>query len=212
MSIYTKDRIIALAGIMQAATLVNHIARGRWTDPDMFNASVHSIFILEPQNTLHVFDDNLNNLQLGLRKLSTFFPKPDKQSDTDIARYLFGCILLTRSLRNDPQRLENLGNTLKSIRTQSADFLKNPDDLLLAQLAQSYLDQVSTLKRRIHILGSQTILKQPLEINRIRSLLLAGIRASILWHQVGGRLWHLWWQRGKIADIAKELLQQTQPY
>jgi high frequency lysogenization protein len=191
---------------MQVATLVNHIARGRWVDPEMFNASIHSIFVLEPQNTLEVYGNNINNVQLGLRKLTTFFPRPDKQNDADVARYLFGCILLTSSLRNDTARMENVGKAIKSIRTQSSSFLEQPDDLLLAQLAHVYLEQISPLKRRIHVLGSQTILKQPQEMNRIRALLLAGIRSSILWQQVGGRLWHLWWQRGKIAEMAKTLL------
>jgi len=205
MTIHTPDRTLALAGIMQTSALVNHIARGRWSDPGAFTTSLNSIFIMEPTNTLNVYGDHIINVQFGLRRLTSFFPKPDKQHDSELASYLFGTILLAKILQSDKQRLENLVNAITQLDKQRQTLVLN-EDQLTERLAQIYMDHVSTLKRRIHILGNREILKQPQEVNRIRALLLAGIRSAILWQQVGGRLWHLWWKRQMIANQARDLL------
>jgi high frequency lysogenization protein len=40
--------------------------------------------------------------------------------------------------------------------------------------------------------------------HRIRALLLAGIRAAVLWRQVGGKRRHFFFGKGKIVKIAKQ--------
>jgi len=41
--------------------------------------------------------------------------------------------------------------------------------------------------------------------NRIRSLLLAGIRSAVLWHQLGGRRWRLIVYRKRVQETATAL-------
>jgi high frequency lysogenization protein len=54
--------------------------------------------------------------------------------------------------------------------------------------------------------GEQQYLSNPDNVNRIRALLLAGIRAGVLWHQVGGRRWHILFNRKGLVDTASQLL------
>lgn len=209
MSIHNHERTLALAGVMQASMLVNQVARGRWTDQHIISASIESLFVFNPKNVLEVYGNDIDHLQFGLRRLTTFFPKPDKQHDGELANYLFSTILLARLLLQDKPRLERLSTGLEQIQ-RSHQFDPNKDEEeLYAKIAQLYVTDISTFKRRINIVGSREILQQPREVNTIRALLLAAIRASILWHQVGGRLWHLWWKRSKLVDSAHELLNRT---
>lgn len=206
MSIHNHERTLALAGIVQSCTLVNHIARGRWVDMQTLDICLDSTFILEPQNILTVYGGDMSHLRFGLRRMTSFFPKPDRQHDGELASYLFGTILLSRLLQQDKERFSKLGNAIITLKNK---LYANPDmdkDDMAAELAQLYVEYISTFKRRINILGNKDILQNPLEVNRIRALLLAAIRAAILWNQVGGRMWHLWWKRQQIADLANELL------
>lgn len=209
MSIHNYERTLALAGIMQAALLVNQTARGRWTDQHIISASVESLFVFNPKSVLAVYGNDIDHLQFGLRRITTFFPKPDKQHDGELANYFFGTVLLSRLLQQDTIRLEKLRSGLEQIDQQRRQDKQMGEEDLYAKIAQLYQENISTYKRRIHIVGSKEILQQPREVNTIQTLLLAAIRAAILWHQVGGRLWHLWWRRHKLVESAHQLLNQT---
>jgi high frequency lysogenization protein len=41
---------------------------------------------------------------------------------------------------------------------------------------------------------------------RIRAVLFAGVRAAVLWRQVGGKRWHLLFHRKRIASDVTRLL------
>jgi high frequency lysogenization protein len=56
--------------------------------------------------------------------------------------------------------------------------------------------------------GDQQYLGNQSTVNKIRALLLAGIRATLLWRQCGGSRWKLLFFRKKIQDEAKFLLTQ----
>ncbi|MGK0404322.1 DUF489 family protein, partial [Alcanivorax borkumensis] len=40
---------------------------------------------------------------------------------------------------------------------------------------------------------------------RIRALFLAGVRAAFLWHQLGGRRWHLLFQRKRLISVIESI-------
>lgn len=62
---------------------------------------------------------------------------------------------------------------------------------VFASVAETYSSTLSSFRFRIQVTGNPTYLQQPMNTNRVRSYLLAGIRATTLWRQVGGRKWHL---------------------
>ena len=74
-------------------------------------------------------------------------------------------------------------------------------------LATLYQDTISTLPFRIQVQGKVEHLQDERIANRIRALLLAGIRFAVLWHQIGGRPWHLFVLRGRINRIATSMLE-----
>lgn len=75
---------------------------------------------------------------------------------------------------------------------------------MIANLAAIYSDVISPLGSKIHVLGLQDYLVRPDIQQKIRASLLAGIRAGILWQQVGGTRWQFLFSRRKILNQAQQ--------
>jgi high frequency lysogenization protein len=54
--------------------------------------------------------------------------------------------------------------------------------------------------------GDNQYLGDPGNANRIRALLLSGIRSAVLWRQLGGSRWQLLFQRKKLCEQARAIL------
>ena len=54
--------------------------------------------------------------------------------------------------------------------------------------------------------GNASNLENTATAARIRSVLLAGIRAAYLWYQCGGKRWHLLVFRKRMVGIARQML------
>ena len=81
--------------------------------------------------------------------------------------------------------LEQIDNQLKKIESQFNFFSLNHENTF-AKLGQLYQDSISTLGPRIIVNGEQLYLNNEINANKIRALLLAGIRSAVLWRQCGG--------------------------
>jgi len=76
---------------------------------------------------------------------------------------------------------------------------------VVANLAGLYQETLSTFKFRIQVGGDPRLLQNTENAAKIRALLLAGIRAAMLWRQVGGRRWHLLFFRSRLRPSLKKL-------
>jgi high frequency lysogenization protein len=81
---------------------------------------------------------------------------------------------------------------------------------LLAYLADLYSRTVSQLKPRVMVQGDPRFLENPDNQNRIRALLLAGIRAAWLWRQVGGSRWKILFGKKQLLTTARDYLRRAQ--
>jgi high frequency lysogenization protein len=77
---------------------------------------------------------------------------------------------------------------------------------VLANFADIYHQTISTLQPRIMVIGDQQYLSSPFTVNKIRSVLLAGIRSAQLWRQCGGSRWKLIFARSKLQAETRFLL------
>jgi high frequency lysogenization protein len=55
------------------------------------------------------------------------------------------------------------------------------------------------------VAGEQNYLQKTETAARVRTLLLAGIRAAVLWRQLGGSKWKLLFARKKYVAVARQL-------
>ena len=76
-------------------------------------------------------------------------------------------------------------------------------------LADVYTETISTLQPRIMVKGEESVLRNSDSKSMIRALLLAGMRATVLWKQCGGSRTRLIFQRRKILGICRMLLQEA---
>jgi high frequency lysogenization protein len=198
------DKTIALAGIFQCAALVHHIAgRGSIDETDL-TTCVRSTLELDPPNTLAVFG-KVADLRLGLQTLTHQIGDPSPGRDIQIARYAISLMHLERKLSKDQSMLATLRERLCRAKQQSEIYGYTHDNVL-ANLAGIYVDTISQLRPKIMVVGDESHLTNPKHTARIRAILLAGIRAAVLWTQVGGSRWQILLQRKVFVREAQRLL------
>lgn len=203
-----SDRVMALAGVFQAAQLVQEIARNGRVDSKDMEASLRTLLVDNPATVLEVYGDDLANIRTGLICLHEQLGLEGKK-DVELTRYVMGMLFLERKLSKSPQMMTTLGEGIEQFRRQLQHYPIDHENII-ANLAGIYSDTLSTLSFRIMVSGEPKQLANNENANRIRALLLSGIRSAVLWHQTGGRRWQLVLSRGKITDRSLELLQQHQ--
>ena len=200
-----SDRVLALAGVFQAAQLVQEIARNGRADSTDVEASLRSLLVDNPATVLEVYGDDVNHLRTGLICLHEQLGLEGKK-DVELTRYVMGMLFLERKLSKSPQMMTTLGEGIEQARRQLEHYPIEHENII-ANLAGIYSDTLSRLSFRIMVSGEPQQLANNDTANRIRALLLAGIRSAVLWHQTGGRRWQLLFSRSKIIDTCLELLQ-----
>ncbi|EGV52406.1 DNA repair protein [Candidatus Endoriftia persephone str. Guaymas] len=203
-----QDLCLALAGVFQAASLVQKIARHGLADSDSLESSIYSLFQTNPVDVPSVFH-NRGGVALGLRQLHRQLQGGGKR-DAEITGYIIGIIQLERRLAKQPERLQQIASSIAEIEGRLEHFPLIHSNIIAA-IAEIYAQNVSTQKPRIMVSGEPVYLQNPDNANRIRALLLAGIRAAMLWRQLGGRRLHLIWRRRNYVDAAHQLLDSIAP-
>jgi high frequency lysogenization protein len=198
------NRCIALAGMFQAAGLVTRTAHGERRDAAATAASISSILNTNPVTAIDVYGD-LGALVPGLETLIQQLGSSNKQRDMVLTGYVISLMHLERKLSRDTDLMNKLASGIERIKeTYIAVDEGNPD--IIAALADAYKDTVSTLQPRIMVQGDENVLRNSGSKNMIRALLLAGVRAAVLWHQCGGGRIKLIFQRRQMLDSCRELL------
>ncbi|KAA0875386.1 high frequency lysogenization protein HflD [Nitrincola tapanii] len=220
MSRIHDEQVIALAGLFQAAALVEQIARRGMVPQNNFESSIASLFMLQPDMTEDVFGgvkDLPINLSLGLRQLQDLVEKKRSDNNPDIMRYALSAIYLERKLSARPDMLQILAERLQALEQKAHYFSQesqtnsiNPSAYthpnVVAGIAQLYQDTLSTFSFRIQVGGDPRHLQNPDNAAKIRALLLAAVRAAILWRQVGGKRWHLFFFKSRVRPSLRRIL------
>lgn len=200
-------RHLALAAVCQAAALVKQIARSGDMDHNAFACSINSIAITDSSNTLEVFG-SLQQLKLGLTTLVNQLGNDDKVKDVEITRYVANLLALERKVATNTKVMQKLGERIAQIQRQQLhmDIL---DGQMLSNLAAIYSEVVSPVARKIQIAGSPALLKRADNQHKVRATLLAGLRAAVLWRQLGGKRRQILFNRQSIVSAATSALQQA---
>jgi len=208
-----KDQTITFAAMCQVAYLVQQVSRNGHALTEQENDDLaillNSIIETSPENTLAVYGGQLVNIKKGLELLVTNLgdskSKKDKLKDPEFTRYLISIINLERRLIKQPKQLTALGARIEASKRQLEHY-PITSETLISSFASTYSDIISPLGTRIQVTGDPSILKQPVNQHKIRALLLAGIRAAVLWRQVGGKRRTILFSRNKLVTTAKQLL------
>ncbi|MEE3191683.1 MAG: DUF489 family protein, partial [Pseudomonadota bacterium] len=107
-----------------------------------------------------------------------------------------------------PGMLDALGQGIQQASRQAEHF-SNAHPNTIAALADLYKQTLSQLSFRIRVTGNPTYLQNAGTADKVRAILLSGIRAAILWRQVGGRRWQLLFSRRRYSEICRDLLTES---
>ena len=199
-----RDQSIALAGMFQAVRLVQQTAQGERRDAAATEASIRSILNTDPESAIDVYG-NSRALMLGLEVTTGQLGNDSKQRDMALTGYVITLMHLERKLSRNADLMKALATGIDRVKGE----IKSADELdpgIIAALAAVYRDTVSTLQPRIMVKGDESVLRNSDSKNMIRALLLAGMRAAVLWKQRGGNRVRLILQRKQILDCCAELL------
>ena len=200
------NQTLALAGIAQAAALVDQLASTGNADALAMEASIASLLKIDSASVLDVYGGSVNSLKLGLKQLDMQMTGY-KIANAQQARYSASIVFLEHQLetRKDLLKTINTGIVRAQAQTEHFDLLH---ENVIANLGDIYQNTISTLQPRIMVNGNPDYLSRNETANKIRTCLLAGIRSAILWRQCGGTRWKFLFYRKKIQAELQELLNQ----
>ena len=199
-----KENIIPLAGMFQAAYLIHEIANTGTCNQRAFEASIKSILVTEWNATEEVYG-GIEGVSYGLDLLTDLFNKENKQRDMEIARYVLGIVYLEKKLRKNQALDKKLMAGIERAKAQAESFGSATHENVIANLADVYAETISTIEPKIMVSGDPSYLTNSHYSNKIRALLLALMRSTILWLQKDGSRWHLILQRKKVIEMAKQV-------
>lgn len=198
------DQVLALAAIAQAATLASQLAREGVADNKAMAGTVHSILMLDAANTESIFIDR-HHLLPGLQTMRDTFER-DSQTNSEILRYCASLLHLQRQLAKNNEMLDTIRRRIVQIQKQAEMHGSETNSQVISSIAALYSDTLSTFRFRIQINGNPQYLQQDNVASQIRTALLGGVRAVILWRQLGGSRFDFILRRKAIYQTTLALL------
>ncbi len=199
-----EAQTLALAGILQAAYLVDQIARTGQADSAAMNSILHSLFVFDSDDPAVVYA-GAHNLQLGLRALRDVLSGYNRNGYQGTVRYALGALILQKLLAKAPEAQGTIRARLQHAEKKLEFFTQDINEIA-PSLASIYQDTISGFKYRIQVTGSLQQLQNSANADKIRALLLAAIRSAWLWRRVGGRRWQLVLNRNALKRCAEALI------
>jgi high frequency lysogenization protein len=197
------QQAIALAGVAQAARLVDQISRTGSYPLEFLEASIHSLFAFDAKNPADIFG-GLAGVKLGLNNLSSLLASRQAEENRDLVRYVFSMLYLERKFAADPAMMSVVRSRLEHASFRAEHFANHVNDVCHS-VSGIYQDTLSNLKFRIKVTGSAQHLQDQKNADIIRALLLAGLRSAFMWRQLGGRRWKLLVQRRRLLQASQNL-------
>ena len=199
-----ENQTLALAGIFQSAALIEQLATEGELNQAAFDCSFDSLFTFEAPTALDVFGD-LSGLSRGLKVLTQVLGSSNQYPGKNVTYYALSMLKLSAKLKRDLNMAARVQEKLQKTESLSRDFELSRQSVI-SKIDGVYQSTISTMTPRIMVQGEQTYLSNSDNASKIRTLLLAGIRAAVLWYQLGGNQWKLAFSRKKYLLSANHLL------
>lgn len=205
MTLALDRQTMALAGVFQSATLVDNIAKTGQVEPSQLENALETVLNLNPSSFEDIFK-NTAHLKTGLTSLNEALAKNGRGVSREVLQYAMAIIAVQGKLEKQPELMNALSKELERSVEQYEYFNDLLHESVISAAARCYQNSVSKLNFRIRVTGNPTYLQNPAIAEKVRSLLLYGVRCALLWRQNGGRRWHFMLQRQKLKQATQALL------
>ena len=197
-----SERVLALAGLVQALAQVRRIADTGTAEQRILGTALDSVFRIDAATPAAVYG-GVEALRPGLTLLRDYFSSQPR--DEQLPRLALAVLQLERRFVAD----EAMGRRVQhGIRAQSIlaerEGATHPE--VLSALGGLYAETLSHLRPRVLVQGNPHYLGQATVVAEVRAVLLAAVRSAVLWRQLGGSLWDfLLRRRDMVAAINAHL-------
>lgn len=196
------DRVLALGALLVALSQVRRIAETGQSDTATLQCALDSVFRLDAIDTAAAVG-GVDTVRPGLRLLRDYLTGGSK--DEALGKLAMAVMQLERRFVADAAMTERVRLGLGALQGP-AERLGSAHHEVVAGLASLYADTISQLRPRVMVQGNPHYLGQAGVVAEIRALLLAALRAAVLWRQMGGSLWDFLFQRRDMAAAVDRLL------
>lgn len=201
-----QQQALALGAIFQSALLADEVAASGESRPQLVRPLLDAVLTLQGESADQVYTDPAS-LAPGLRLLQAALRGGQRPDNMRPISYALSLIQLANFVRRDSDLVSVLRHRLEALAGQEQSGLAG-DSLAdrCRRFAGVYVDTLGTLRFRIRVQGEPRHLQNEDNASAIRALFLAGVRAAFLWHQAGGRRWHLLFSRRRLLATVEALL------
>lgn len=197
-----SDRVLALAGLVQALAQVRRIADTGQAHADVLSTALDSVFRIDADSAEAVYG-GARSLRTGLMLLRDYFggSMPDEQ----LPRLALAVIQLERRFVNDEEMVMRVQGGIRALDAAAERLGSSHPDVLTA-LGALYADTLSHLRPRVLVQGNPHYLGQAAVVAEVRAVLLSAVRSAVLWRQMGGSLWDFLLRKRAMGEAVQELL------
>lgn len=187
----SDDRVLALAGLVQALKQVRRIAETGQADAAVLGTCLDSVFRIDAASPEDVYG-GAHNLRPGLLLLRDYLAS--QGDDPHLPKLALAVTQLERRFVSNDAVAERVHEGILALKPK-ADALGSSHPDVLAALGTLYADTVSHLRPKVMVQGNPHYLGQAGVVAEIRAILLASLRSAVLWRQLGGSIWDLFLRR-----------------
>ena len=196
------DRVLALGALLVALSQVRRIAETGQSDTAKLQLALDSVFRLDAADTAAAVG-GVDAVRPGLRLLRDYLAGTNK--DEALGKLAMAVMQLERRFVADAAMTERVRTGLQAL-SGPVERLGSAHHDIIAGLASLYADTISHLRPRVMVQGNPHYLGQAGVVAEIRALLLAALRAAVLWRQMGGSLWDFLFRRRDMAAAIDQLM------
>ena len=189
------DRVLALAGVLQALGQVRRIADTGQSEAAPVDIALGSVLRLDADTAEAVYGD-AQGLRKGLGLLRDHLANNPR--DETLGKLALAVLHLERRFSRDHAMASTVGAGIASAAELAGDGGPSHPDVI-GKLAELYAETISQLSPRIMVQGNPHYLGQAGVVAEIRALLLAALRSAVLWRHSGGSLWDFVFRRRDMA-------------
>lgn len=195
-----RSQTIALSAMCQSAYLIQQVAMGKIVSSEQLTNLLSGILVTSPDNIFDVYK-NIEDLSDGSALTVKQLSGNARGKDVELTRYLAGIMSLSKKVLNNKESLDMLQLGIEQINRR-LDHFELDDPSIIENFADIYSKAVSPLGQKIQVIGNPQVLKQANAQNKVRALLLSGVRAAVFWRQMDGK-------RRQFIFSRKQILQEA---
>ena len=199
------EQTIALAGLYQSCYVVSNIAwKGEYNEQD-FLPLINSILQIDSTIVKDIYID-IDNIKSGFIYLKKQIIGDIFTRSSETRRYIESLKILSNHLMADQKTVTLMQSLLKELKENTADLTI---DEKAEKLSEIYQKTLSKFEPRIIVNGENKYLTDPIQASRIRTALFAGVRATLLWEQLGGSKWKLFLFKSSFSKTIDSYISST---